>query len=175
MLLRNFIQLPARLRQFTRRYRIPRNKRDIVLRAVLQHILDARDRPGCTCSARLRSPPSSVPLRISGTFTSLKPTCRIFPAFCSRLIAPSDSDTGTFGSIRCNCQRSIRSSFKNRSDSSTCCVRYSGRPTGSHLFGPCRVSPPLVATIDTPSWYQAKAPLQSAVRLPPDHMRRKYR
>jgi putative DNA methylase len=48
---------------------------------------------------------------ISATVTSDNPTCRIFPASCAFLIAPNDSSTGTFRSIRCNCHRSIRSSF----------------------------------------------------------------
>src|SRR6266403_728772 len=39
---------------------------------------------------------------ISATVTSDNPTCRIFPASCAALRAPTDPSTGTLGSMRCN-------------------------------------------------------------------------
>src|SRR5438067_5627072 len=73
---------------------------------------------------------------ISATVTSDNPTCRIFPASCAFLIAPKDSSTGTLRSIRCNCHRSIRSSFNRLRLLSTACAKYSGRPFGTHCPGP---------------------------------------
>ena len=71
--------------------------------------------------------------------------CRILPSDCSAASSPIWSSNGTFGSIRCSCSRSMRSTPRCRRFSSTSCRRYSGRPTGIHCPGPCRVKPTLVA------------------------------
>ena len=49
---------------------------------------------------------------ISCGLTSLRPTWRILPCCWSCLMAPRDSSTGTLGSMRCSCQRSMRSSLE---------------------------------------------------------------
>ncbi len=82
---------------------------------------------------------------ISATSTSLSPRWRMSPSFCISAITPNCSSRGTFASMRWSCQRSSRSTPRRRRLIITHCRRYSGRPTGSHELGPCRVSPPFVA------------------------------
>ena len=59
--------------------------------------------------------------------------------------APTWSSSGTSGSILWSWIRSIRSTRRLRRLSSTCCLRYAGRPTAVHSPGPVRVKPALVA------------------------------
>src|ERR1700730_14765458 len=145
MPLRHLIQFAARPRQSSGCYRKPGDEGQVMLLAVLQHVLVL--------------PVSHVVLvlhaddldHFAGTIDLLglylaQPKVPNLPWLCSRAIAPSDSSTGTFASMRCNCQRSITSVFSQRKLISTCWTRYSGRPTWIHWSGPWRVKPALVAT-----------------------------
>ena len=118
----------AGLGQLAGGQREPRDERDALALAVVQHVLGAAVGQVVAGSARRRSAAISRAASICATLTSDSPMCRILPSSCSAPSSPSWSSSGTFGSMRCSWSRSMRSRPRWRRLSSTCWRRYSGRP-----------------------------------------------
>src|SRR6202047_1961454 len=141
----HLVQFALGPRQSSGCYRKPGNKGQVMLLAVLQHVLMLPVPHVVLVLHADDLDHFAGPIDLLGLYLA-QPKVPNLPWLCSRAIAPSDSSTGTFASMRCNCQRSITSVFSHRTLISTCCTRYSGRPRGIHWSGPWRVKPALVAT-----------------------------
>ena len=168
MTLRDRIQLAARLRQLARSHREPRNEGQI-------HVFSQYCKTSSCCrSERLYwfcTLTMLITLRarsISFGFTSLSPTCRIFPCFLQlRRSAPATPRPAPWDRSGATAIERWNPSSASAGSSRLAEPGIRAVPTGCHWSGPCRVSPALVATTSPFGKGDSASPIKGSLTAGP--------